>query len=211
VLTLYQAEWCPFSSAVRELLTELGIDFVAKQVEPWPEQRETLREVAGDDQIPTLVGDDGDVYRGTRAILRFLEQQQPSPYAAGHRQRYHDHAPARDEDATGQLISRFRMPHEAASDEDRVVHVDGGRYELWRGDRRLGLVSYRPRGDDLTFIHTEIDPEFEGRGLGKKLIAGALDDVRSKGGKVVPLCPFVSRFIERNEKYGDLVAPSYKR
>ena len=44
-LTLYQAEWCPFSSAVREVLTELGIDAVIRQVEPWPEQREHLREV----------------------------------------------------------------------------------------------------------------------------------------------------------------------
>jgi len=33
-LTLYQSEWCPFSSAVREVLTELGIDAVMRQVEP---------------------------------------------------------------------------------------------------------------------------------------------------------------------------------
>jgi glutaredoxin len=51
-VTLYQAEWCPFSSAVRELLTELGIDAVVRQVEPWPEQRDRLREVAGTDEIP---------------------------------------------------------------------------------------------------------------------------------------------------------------
>jgi hypothetical protein len=50
-LTLYQAEWCPFSSAVREVLTELGLDFVARQVEPWPGQRAMLREVAGTNQI----------------------------------------------------------------------------------------------------------------------------------------------------------------
>jgi len=45
MLTLYQAEWCPFSSAVRELLTELGLDFVARQVEPWPSERARLREL----------------------------------------------------------------------------------------------------------------------------------------------------------------------
>ena len=42
-VTLYQAEWCPFSSAVREVLTELGLDFVARQVEPWPKERNELR------------------------------------------------------------------------------------------------------------------------------------------------------------------------
>ena len=54
MLTLYQAEWCPFSSAVREILTELGLDFVARQVEAWPEERAGLRAVSGSDEIPTL-------------------------------------------------------------------------------------------------------------------------------------------------------------
>ena len=52
--TLYQAEWCPFSSAVREVLTELGVDYSIRQVEPLPEQRETLRSLAGTDSIPVL-------------------------------------------------------------------------------------------------------------------------------------------------------------
>ncbi len=43
MVTLYQTEWCPLSAAVREVLTELGVDFVARQVEPWPEQRQELR------------------------------------------------------------------------------------------------------------------------------------------------------------------------
>ena len=43
MLTLYQAEWCPFSSAVREILTELGLDFVARQVEACPQPTSSLR------------------------------------------------------------------------------------------------------------------------------------------------------------------------
>ena len=54
VLTLYQTEWCPCSSAGREVLTELGIDFVARQVEPWPNDRTGLQALAGTDQIPVL-------------------------------------------------------------------------------------------------------------------------------------------------------------
>ncbi|MGZ4400985.1 MAG: glutaredoxin family protein [Gaiellaceae bacterium] len=65
MLTLYQTEWCPFSSAVREVLTELGIDFVARQVEPWPDERSELQAVAGTDQIPVLRAEDGRLYRGT--------------------------------------------------------------------------------------------------------------------------------------------------
>ena len=76
-LVLYQAEWCPFSSAVREVLTELGLDFVARQVEPWPEQRSELRAVSGGDLIPVLVAEDGSVHRGTRDIFAFLGRVRP--------------------------------------------------------------------------------------------------------------------------------------
>ncbi len=56
MIELYQAEWCPYSSAVRERLTELGIDFVAKQVAPRQEERE------GQHEIPRLVTEDGERY-----------------------------------------------------------------------------------------------------------------------------------------------------
>ena len=76
MLTLYQAEWCPYSSAVREVLTELGLDFVARQVEPEPEQRERLRALAGVGTIPVLETEDGEIFRGTREIFRYLETRE---------------------------------------------------------------------------------------------------------------------------------------
>src|SRR5205085_12015489 len=88
VLTLYQAEWCPFSSAVREVLTELGLDFVARQVEPWSEQRGAMRDALGTDQIPTLETEDGRVFRGTRAIYAYLRELEPWEHSAAHRHRF---------------------------------------------------------------------------------------------------------------------------
>jgi glutaredoxin len=105
VIELYQAEWCPFSSAVRERLTELGLDFVARQVEPWPEQRSTLVERTGTDSIPVLVAD-GSQFVGTREIFAFLDSFESPPTAVEHRRRYHEHAPARQRDATGRLLER---------------------------------------------------------------------------------------------------------
>ena len=100
-LTLYQAEWCPFSSAVREVLTELGLDFVARQVEPWPSERIELREVAGADQIPVLQTEDGRFFRGTREIFAHLREREPWRYAATHRRRFADHRDARESDVPG--------------------------------------------------------------------------------------------------------------
>ncbi len=104
MFSLYQAEWCPFSAAVRERLTELGIDFVAHQVEPWPEQRRALVELAGTNDVPVLEA--GALHVGTRAIFAFLGRFDPPPDAAEHRARYREHAPARLRDATGVLLER---------------------------------------------------------------------------------------------------------
>jgi glutaredoxin len=111
-LTLYQAEWCPFSSAVRELLTELGLDVVVRQVEPVPEERERMREATGTDSIPALVAEDGGIHRGTRAIFAYLRERDQGRFAAAHRREFADHREARETEATGRLIERFRSTAE---------------------------------------------------------------------------------------------------
>jgi len=80
------------------------------------------------------------------------------------------------------------------------------RYEIRDGDRVLGQADYERRGDILVFTHTEVDPDAGEDGLGSTLVRAALDDVRGKGAKVVPQCPFVRGWIDRHQEYADLVA-----
>lgn len=61
MLHVYQAERCPFSHLVRQRLTELGVDFVAHQVEPLPEQRDAMDAAVASRVIPVVVLDDGTV------------------------------------------------------------------------------------------------------------------------------------------------------
>ena len=191
MLKLYQAEWCPYSSAVRELLNELGIPFIAQPVEPWPEERTEV------ESIPTLVTDDGDVIAGTREIFDYLELQEPRwPHGGEHRQRYRDHRPARENDSTGQLLERARLRGgEPPEDVEAVVRDNEaeGRYELLLGDRLIGLAAYRRQDGKTIFTHTEVDPDCGGRGYGTALVRTALEDVARRGEEVVALCPFVAR------------------
>jgi predicted GNAT family acetyltransferase/glutaredoxin len=213
VLTLYQAEWCPFSSAVREVLTELGLDFVARQVEPWPRERSELPEVSGTDQIPVLQTEDGRFYRGTREIFAHLHERDPWEFAAEHRRRFADHRDARESDASGQLVEYFRGMGEleeaagSASPADaEVVDVpEKSRYELRLDGRLIGLAAYRRRHGRISFTHTEVDGSCEGRGFGSRLVAAALDDARRQGPRVLPLCPFVAHYVEQHPEYQDLV------
>ena len=218
VLTLYQTEWCPFSSAAREVLTELGLDFVARQVEPWPEQREGLRALAGTDLTPVLQAEDGELYSGTRAIFAHLRERELGPFAAGHRQRFADHRDARETDVAGQLLEYFRGTDELEPPEGtpmpaeaEVVNVpEKSRYELRLGDRLIGLAAYRRRNGRIAFTHTEVDESCEGRGFGSLLAATALEDARQEGLEVAPLCPFIAHYINRHPEYAELVASRYR-
>jgi hypothetical protein len=81
------------------------------------------------------------------------------------------------------------------------------RFEAIVDGEVAGFVQYR-RGSDgsIDLHHTEVDDGFEGKGVGTQLARGALDAVRASGDRLVPTCPFIKRYIERNEEYADLVA-----
>ena len=80
------------------------------------------------------------------------------------------------------------------------------RYELWTDEVLAGWIQYTRSGDVVTLVHTDVDPAFEGRGLGSVLVAGTLDDVRTQGKRIRPLCPFVAAYLRRHPEYADLVA-----
>jgi predicted GNAT family acetyltransferase len=88
---------------------------------------------------------------------------------------------------------------------------DEVRYEVWTDGQLAGFAQYRLHDGRITFTHTEIDPEYEGTGLGSRLARGALDDVRNRALAVVPVCPFIAAYIKRHpEDYLDLVVPAMR-
>ena len=93
-------------------------------------------------------------------------------------------------------------------DQDvRVLHnTESSRYEIVVDGRVVGIADYRADGGAVVFPHTEIDPSMRGRGLAAELVRHALDDVRSTGASVVPLCWYVAQFIDEHPEYQDLVA-----
>ena len=96
------------------------------------------------------------------------------------------------------------------ADAQRVVNNEKEqRYEL-RLDAHLAFSRYRRNGDEIAFVHTEVPEELGGRGIGSELVRGALDDVRAKGLRVIPLCPFVRAYIARHPEYLEIVDEGYR-
>lgn len=92
------------------------------------------------------------------------------------------------------------------SNEPVVEHDEPGRRYVLRIDgEQVGELGYSVGADRVVMEHTVVDDSRQEKGLGSRLVAYALDDVRSAGRRVVPQCPFVRAYVDRHPEYADLV------
>jgi uncharacterized protein len=87
---------------------------------------------------------------------------------------------------------------------DVINNRDRHRFEL-EVDGHVATEHYRLEGNVITFEHTEVPQELGGKGVGSRLVQGALDQVRAEGLKVVAECPFVKGWIGKHPEYRDLL------
>lgn len=80
------------------------------------------------------------------------------------------------------------------------------RFELPLGDGTVAFLDYRRREGALWLTHAEVPPAWEGKGVGSRLVQGALEQVRAAGGRVVPVCGFVVAWMRRHPEYDALRA-----
>ena len=79
-------------------------------------------------------------------------------------------------------------------------------FEVWLGDELAGFTRYEPRPDGVyAFVHTEVQPRFEGRGLAGRLVGDALAEAGRRGWRVLPYCPYVRRFVAAHREHLALV------
>jgi predicted GNAT family acetyltransferase len=84
------------------------------------------------------------------------------------------------------------------------------RFEVVVGGDVAGFARYRLEGDDVDFMHTEVDARYEGKGLGSRLVREALQQVADRGARVLPHCPFVRSYLQHHRDLVGLV-PAERR
>jgi len=78
-------------------------------------------------------------------------------------------------------------------------------------DVLAGVLTYQLTGTIIAYTHTRVDPDFEGKGVGSALARAAMDDAQAKGRTVVPICPFLSGWLDKHPQYEKLVVRSTRR
>jgi predicted GNAT family acetyltransferase len=89
---------------------------------------------------------------------------------------------------------------------DFAVRRDDARHMyLAEIDGHEARILFAPIDDHtLDFQHTRVPVELRGRGVADVLVRHALDDVRSRGERIVATCPYVKAFLARHPEYQSL-------
>ncbi|MER7362304.1 GNAT family N-acetyltransferase [Nonomuraea wenchangensis] len=86
-----------------------------------------------------------------------------------------------------------------------VDNSSESRFEILVDGKVAGFADYRLLPTKVVFTHTEVSPLYEGQGLAGRLVDHALRVSADTGLRVVPLCPYVARYIERHPEFANLV------
>ncbi len=85
------------------------------------------------------------------------------------------------------------------------------RYEAAADGRLAGFIDYRVRDGRTSLIHTQVEDDFEGKGVASTLVKRALGMVRDSGLELLPLCPFVQAYMQRHPEFLELVPVEERR
>ena len=81
------------------------------------------------------------------------------------------------------------------SDKSATDNHALSRYEIEVNGELAGFSVYQRRGGMLIFTETVVDPRFQGRGVGTRLVAAALADAERRELRVMPRCSFIQNFL----------------
>jgi uncharacterized protein len=84
-----------------------------------------------------------------------------------------------------------------------------GRYEIYVDGTLAGFLTYTLIGNSLALNHTEVFPQFGGKGIAQELVLHVLREAKSEQREVLPYCPYVPNVIAKfKEDFLDLVPES---
>lgn len=82
-----------------------------------------------------------------------------------------------------------------------------GFFEVVENNQQAGKMTYAWAGNTQFIIdHTEVNPDFNGKGVGKKMVMAAVEYARENGLKIIPLCPFAKSVFDKTPEIHDVLS-----
>ncbi|MBE7641285.1 MULTISPECIES: GNAT family N-acetyltransferase [Salegentibacter] len=90
---------------------------------------------------------------------------------------------------------------------EQIDEVTKGFFKAVESGKQAGKIEYTWAGKNKFIVdHTEVNPEFKGKGVGKKLVQATVNFAKENKLKVIPLCPFAKSVIEKTSEFQEILA-----
>lgn len=89
------------------------------------------------------------------------------------------------------------IKNKTMDDRQKLVFEENG--------EEIAFIVYRVSEGRMVLEHTEVDPAFNGQGLGKKLVKEAVEVARQMHYRIVPYCPYAKKVLQGNTEYSDVL------
>lgn len=83
--------------------------------------------------------------------------------------------------------------------------LDNKRVAAYDRDLKIGEVTFSVSPTLWIADHTEVDPAYKGQQIGNQMVLKLVEEARSAGMKIMPLCPFAAAEFKKNPTYGDVL------
>ena len=90
-----------------------------------------------------------------------------------------------------------------------VKNEENHRFEI-TFEAHKAFIDYKERPGKITLIHTEVEPELEGKGAATAVIEKALAYIEDNNYKLIPLCPLVFAYLKRHPEWKRIVDENFK-
>lgn len=81
-----------------------------------------------------------------------------------------------------------------------------GLFKALEDGKEAGAMTYTWAGSTKFIIdHTEVNPDFKGKGVGLQLVMKAVEYARANHLKIMPLCPFAKSVFDKNPDIADVL------
>lgn len=84
-------------------------------------------------------------------------------------------------------------------------NLENGRFFIEVNGKDVAEMIYDWRPDLMVIMHTEVDDSLSGQGIGKQLVAAAVEYARAQHVKIHPVCPYAKKVMERTPEYADVL------
>jgi predicted GNAT family acetyltransferase len=74
------------------------------------------------------------------------------------------------------------------------------------GKRVARLQYFHSRDGEIKVFHTEVDASLSGKGIGRKLVAAAVEFARKNHLKILPTCSYAKKVLDETPAFHDVLA-----